>query len=105
MADLLKYDAEVRTDMHCHECSRGFIALLDYRIAGNHIIECPWCGHEHCRVITGGRITDERWDSRFGSDRDRDGIKARRVWKHDVLQARTTLASEFIRQRWLERDT
>jgi DNA-directed RNA polymerase subunit RPC12/RpoP len=92
---------ERKTDLHCHECAKGFIALLDYRIDGNHIIECPHCGHEHCRVIKDGTVTGDRWSSRYGSDKTRDGIRARRTWKVGVLQARTTSASEFIRERWL----
>lgn len=101
--DHLTHNKETKTVMHCHECSKQFVALLDYGVAGNHIIECAHCGHEHCRVIEHGRITEERWSSRHGSDKDRDGIKVRRVWKHDVLPAQTSSASEFIRQRWLER--
>ena len=101
--DELKFNKETKTVMDCHECSKQFVALLDYSVNGNHIIECAHCGHEHCRVITNGKITGERWSSRHGSDKSRDGIKARRVWKHTVLQAQTTSASEFIRQRWLER--
>lgn len=101
--DLLTYNKPTRTDLSCHECSKGFTAVLDYTVNGNHIIECPHCGHEHCRVIEGGRITEDRWSTRYGSDKTRDGIKARRVWKSNVLPAVTSSASEFIRQRWLER--
>ena len=89
--------------MHCHECSKGFVALLDYTIQGNHIVNCPHCGHEHCRVIEKGKITEDRWSSRHGSDKDKDGIRARRVWKSDVLAMKTTSASEFLRARWLEK--
>lgn len=99
----LTYNKPTRTQMDCHNCSKQFVALLDYQIDGNHIVECPHCGHEHCRVIKAGKITGDRWDSREGGDKERDGIKVRRVWKHDVLPARTTAISEFIRERWLER--
>lgn len=101
--DHLTHEGETRTDMHCHECSKTFVALLDYSIAGNHVVECPHCGHEHCRVIENGKITEERWSSRHGTDKNRDAIRARRVWKADVLQVTTTSTSEFIRQRWMER--
>lgn len=103
MTDPLTFDKPTRTDLHCHECSKSFIALLDYTVDGNHIVECPHCGHEHCRVIEKGKITEDRWSSRHGSDKDKDGIKARRVWKHNVLPAQTSSASHFLRQRWLER--
>jgi DNA-directed RNA polymerase subunit RPC12/RpoP len=95
------HDREHRTDLHCHDCNRTFVALLDYRITGNHVIECPHCGHEHCRVITGGAITGERWDSRYGNDKTRDAIRPRRLWKDGVLQAKTSSAAEFIRSKWL----
>jgi DNA-directed RNA polymerase subunit RPC12/RpoP len=101
--DPLVHDGEVKTPMDCHNCSKQFIALLDYAITGNHVVECPHCGHEHCRVIENGKITEDRWSSRHGSDKDRDGIKARRVWKHTVLPMQTSAASEFIRQRWIDR--
>lgn len=89
--------------LDCTECHKHFVALLDYTITGNHIIECPHCGHEHCRVIESGKITEERWSTRYGTDQTRDAHRPRRVWKHNVIQAQTTSASEFMRQRWLEK--
>lgn len=95
--DPLKHKGLVRTDMHCHNCSKGFIAEIDYDIDGNHIVECAHCGHEHCRVIQKGVITDDRWDTRM----QRVDISKRRVWKASDLQMQTSTASEFIRQKWL----
>lgn len=99
------FDKETKTVFNCTECSKQIVALLDFTINGNHIVECPHCGHEHCRVIESGKITEDRWSSRYGTDKSRDAIKPRRVWKHNVLQAETTSASEFIRRRWLEKYT
>jgi len=87
-----------RTDMHCHECSKTFVAELDFDINGDHIIECANCGHEHCRTIKDGKITGDRWSSRDGKR-----TKARSVWKSNVIQARTSSVSSFIRDRWLNR--
>ena len=101
--DHLTFDEETRTIMNCHECHKQFAALLDYTINGNHIVHCPNCGHEHCRVIEKGKITEDRWSSRYGSDKERDGVKARRVWTHNQLPMKTSSASEFMRQRWLEK--
>ena len=89
----------VRTDMSCHQCSGTFIAELDFSVNGNHIVECPRCGHEHCRVIKDGSITGERFDSKV----DRVDVEKRCVWKSDVLQATTSTASAFIRDAWLNR--
>lgn len=93
----------VRTDMYCHHCSKNFIAELNFDIDGNHIIGCPHCGHEHCRVIKRGYITGDRWDGRNDNT-----IQAReiRVWKSDVLKAKTSSTAEhirnqFLRNRWL----
>lgn len=101
--DYLRHEGEVRTTLDCHDCSKQFIALLDYDINGNHVMQCPHCGHEHCRVIENGRVTGDRWDSRYGNDRTRDSKRPRRMWKHNVLQAQTNSTSEFIRNRWLDR--
>jgi DNA-directed RNA polymerase subunit RPC12/RpoP len=89
--------------LDCHQCSRQFVALVDYSLTGNHIIECPTCGHEHCRLVENGKITEERWSTRYGDDKSRGYHRPRRVWKADSLQARTSSAAEFIRQKWLDR--
>ena len=36
---------------------------LDLSLNGNHVLNCPNCGHEHCRVVRNGVITGDRWDS------------------------------------------
>lgn len=90
----------VRTDLHCHNCSRGFIAELDFDIDGEHVVECPHCGHYHYRKIEKGRITESRWSSDNRPPND-ESIRCRRVWKHDVLKMKTSSASAFIRNRWL----
>lgn len=102
VTDHLTFDKETKTIFNCTECSKQIVALLDYTINGNHIVECPHCGHEHCRVITDGKITEDRWSTRYGTDKT-NAIKPRRVWKHSVLPAQTTSASEFIRARWMEK--
>lgn len=91
----------VRTDLCCTECRRTFIAELDLGLDGNHVIECPYCGHEHCRVVQAGVVTDVRWDSR--KPRIDVTVQHRSVWKADSRPARTSTASEFIRQAWLNK--
>jgi len=100
--DPLKHDGEVKTEMDCTHCSKLFVALVDYSLNGNHSIECPFCGHEHQRVVRGGRITGERWGSTSGDKRDIH--KPRNVWKADSLvRMETSSASEFMRQRWIDK--
>ena len=56
----------VETEIYCHECDHSFRVDLDTNKNGNHVVKCPECHHEHCRVIKNGRITSTRWDSRNG---------------------------------------
>lgn len=53
-------------EIHCHECNNYVRFILDLLTDGNHVLNCPICKHEHCRVVKDGRITDVRWDSRNG---------------------------------------
>lgn len=91
-----------RTDMHCHACNKNFIAELDFDINGDHVVECPHCGHEHWRKIEKGKITEARW----GSDpRPENAIRVSKnsVWKSSVIQAQSSTVAAFIRERWLNR--
>lgn len=53
-----------KQEIHCHECDKYVQFEIDLSLNGNHILKCPNCGHEHCRVVKNGVITDDRWDSR-----------------------------------------
>jgi DNA-binding sugar fermentation-stimulating protein len=55
-----------RQELHCHECQRYVQFALDVSLNGNHVLHCPNCGHEHCRVVRDGKITDIRWAQRNG---------------------------------------
>lgn len=55
-----------RQELHCHNCGRYVQFTLDVSMNGNHVLNCPNCDHEHCRVVKDGRITDIRWDQRNG---------------------------------------
>lgn len=97
---MIDEDKIERTDMYCTHCSRHFVAELDYGIDGDHVVECPHCGHEHCRTIKNGQITEARWSSK--NQRQDEMIRVRRVWKHSVLQIKTSSACQFIRDKWLD---
>lgn len=88
-----------RTQMHCHDCGREFVAEVQFGVDGNHIIECPGCGHEHCRVIEDGKITSDRWDSRYGDARTHE---ARTMWKSDDRKKQSSTASQYIRRKFLD---
>ncbi len=55
-----------RQELHCHNCDQYVQFDLDTSIDGNHVLNCPNCEHEHCRVVKNGKITDIRWDQRNG---------------------------------------
>ena len=84
-------------ELHCHACDKYVQFPMDLSLDGNHILTCPNCGHEHCRVIHDGKITGDRWSSRD----QKVEVDKRRVWKHNVLPMQTSTASAFIRDKWL----
>ena len=53
-------------EIHCHNCGMYVQFPIDPSLNGNHVLACPVCGHEHCRVVRDGVITSDRWDSRNG---------------------------------------
>ena len=53
-----------RQELYCHNCGKYVQFDVDMELEGNHVLTCPNCGHEHCRVVKGGKITEDRWDSR-----------------------------------------
>lgn len=89
----------IRTDMNCTNCSKNFIAQLALEIDGNHVIECPYCAHEHCRTIKNGAVTSDRWEHRM----QRIDVDRRMVWKSDSQPIITTTAAAFMREKWLSR--
>ena len=56
-----------RQELHCHECDKYVQFNFDMSLNGNHVLKCPNCGHEHCRVVKNGIITSDRWDQRNGA--------------------------------------
>jgi uncharacterized protein YbaR (Trm112 family) len=60
-------DTLIRQELYCHNCG-GYVQFdLDTAINGNHVLACPNCKHEHCRVVKDGKISDVRWDQRNGA--------------------------------------
>lgn len=85
----------VRTDMYCHDCGKVYVAALNFDLEGNHIVLCPRCGHQHCRVIEKGVVTGTRWDSRY----KRVDVGSESVWGAEGMK--TSVASKFLRDKWL----
>ena len=53
-------------EIHCHNCDRYVQFPIDLALNGRHVLNCPNCGHEHCRIVYNGKISEERWDRRNG---------------------------------------
>lgn len=90
----------VKTDMDCHNCKNDFIAQLDMGLDGDYTVVCPYCGHHHCRKVRNGQVTEDRWASKT---QPKDAIMAC-VWKCDSQPIVTSIASAYIRDRWLNRE-
>lgn len=88
----------VNTPLDCTNCSKQFVAKLNYDLTGNHVILCPYCGHQHCRVIDKGMVTGDRWSSRHEAIE----CKTERVWSHTTEPIATSSAAEHIRERWIK---
>ena len=58
---------KIQDTLFCHACDKNISFTLNGSLNGNHIIRCPNCGHEHCRVIKDGKVTGDRWDQRNGN--------------------------------------
>jgi NAD-dependent SIR2 family protein deacetylase len=49
-------------EFYCSECSHYTYVKIRLDLDGNHIMRCPNCGHLHYRVVTEGKITDQRFN-------------------------------------------
>ncbi len=81
-------------ELHCHECGLYVQFRLDMNMNGAHVLNCPNCGHEHCRVVENGIITDDRWDQRNGE-----------LNTYPISGATTSTASTFTSYRGTQSGT
>ncbi len=45
-----------RQELYCHGCN-GYVQFnLDTSLNGNHVLNCPKCGHQHHRYVNNGII-------------------------------------------------
>jgi DNA-directed RNA polymerase subunit RPC12/RpoP len=95
------HEGIVRTSLDCHSCGKVFIAKLNFDLSGNHQILCPYCGHEHWRVIKKGVVTGDRYGSQNGPNRE---VSTERMWSDTTLPIQTTSVSRHIRDRWLAKN-
>ena len=62
----MRWFGRTKEELWCHDCEHYVQFQIDRDLDGNHVFPCQNCGHEHCRVVKNGRITDIRWDRRNG---------------------------------------
>jgi hypothetical protein len=91
-----------RQEIHCHNCGMYVRFDIDMSLDGNHVLECPVCGHEHCRVVKNGVVTEDRWDSRNGQ-RYRLFVvssSSTSIWSRAITSTSST-SNYFVYQSWL----
>lgn len=90
-----------KTEFYCHECNGYITVELDMELNGNHVVNCPKCNHEHCRVIKNGVVTEERWASRNGGTFNYTPTMA----SYSVTSIYFTTSSSdavFLNQGWMD---
>lgn len=90
-----------RQELWCHDCESYVQFNIDLSLNGNHVLECPKCSHEHCRVVRNGVITDIRWDSRNGPTIAASGTS----WTTFATTSTSTSSTYFLGQSWLTTGT
>lgn len=90
----------VTTDESCTNCHKTFRMRVDFNVNGNHVIQCPHCGHHHCRTIKAGKVTGDRWESRNTFE---DIPPQGSFWSSTTVAAKTSSAFNHIRDRWLSK--
>jgi len=92
---------KIRSELWCHDCDSYVQFTLDDELNGNHVIKCPKCGHEHCRVIKDGKITGDRWDSRNGQTFYAYSVTFTSTSSEITYSGNTTVAnSSFLYSSW-----
>jgi DNA-directed RNA polymerase subunit RPC12/RpoP len=90
----------VVNEIWCHECGKTIRFELNMSKNGNHVIKCPECGHEHCRVVKNGEITGERWDQRNGNTYYVGGAYVTSNSVDSMYYATSSMNSYFLRDSW-----
>lgn len=62
--------------LYCTECGEMLRFKKKPWKNGNLIIVCDHCGHQHCRYVSNGEVTSERWDRRSRSASKIHGVEA-----------------------------
>jgi len=93
-------------ELHCHNCQRYVQFDLDLSVDGNYQLDCPSCGHDHYRIVRGGKITESRWGRSLSQQQGWSNIFATgstssSTWTVYVSNAGQTSTSTFSYQKWM----
>lgn len=55
-----------KESLYCNNCDKYLYFNIDTSKNGKLIIVCDHCGHQHCRYVHDGVVSDRRWDARNG---------------------------------------
>lgn len=87
-------------ELYCHGCDKYVQFPVDMDMDGNHVFECPNCGHEHCRVVKDGKITSVRWDRRNGPTIP---VQTRYItYSYQSITDTSTSSSTFLKASWAD---
>ena len=90
-------EMNIAQEIFCHDCRKYVQFNIDTELDGNHVVICPNCGHEHCRVVKNGVITGDRWDSRNNTY----AVSASTItYSSTSTYATCTAANYFTYQNW-----
>ena len=85
-------------EIYCHACNKYVRFKIDETLDGNHVFNCPNCGHEHCRVMKNGQITGDRWTSRNG--RTYAAVTAG-TSNYSMYSGVATTTAYYLRDAWI----
>ena len=86
----------VRTEESCSNCHKLMIFTVNFDLNGDHVVVCPHCGHQHCRIIKDGVVTGDRWSSRSESVE----VPKDSIWDNTNIGAKSVAAYQHIREKW-----
>lgn len=93
-----------RQELYCHNCGNYVQFDIDMELEGNHVLTCPVCGHEHCRVVKGGKIKEDRWDSRnqtYYVSSNTVSYSSTSTWSTYSSTSTSISASNYLYMSWM----
>jgi len=71
-SDNLKRYGERISIEKCYDCGEIIKIKLNMDLKGVHMIKCPYCSYEHCRIVENGEIISTHHDPRKNKEKGFD---------------------------------